>query len=93
MNKVIEMLLLQQLSELIANGQCIQVDYTKYFLQDGVLCKLNNWSSQPEWVTKFDNGSTEEAVIKFIKYLSELKDIDECKIVNTPTQQIQTFWS
>lgn len=94
MNKIIKTLLNKTMSEIIANGKCVSVNGTRYFLDEGALYSLKSWQSSPEWIKRFDYGNTEKAVDCFISYLSDMIDleIEYFEEADLPTPENQIVW-
>ena len=92
MNNVIKKLMQNTISEIIANGKCLEIDGTCYFLDDGVLYSFKYYKSEPQWIERFDYSNTEGAILMFANYLSNMIDVENVEIVDMPKPTTITVW-
>lgn len=93
MNKVIMFLLNKVVSELVLNDESICINGTNYYLEDGRLFKFRQgWHNQPEKIEYFDYENTDEAIGKFVLYLSKIDDIENISIGTKPKCRTETVW-
>lgn len=93
MNNIIKTLLLNTISEVIVNGNCFDIDGTRYFLDEGVLYSFKYYQSKPKWIERFDYGNSEAAILMFVHFLSNMIDVENIEIVEAPKPSQNITWS